>query len=159
MTDVRDSTGPAENGPSAAPPGTPVQVTVIAEGRPGAVIFTHEWRFQGGHHMGKGGIEIPKRFDTDPGTPIHFHLSNRTQPRVQLQFVNSDDAIWVNRRGCPESEPSFDREITCIEPSGERLSVLDRNQEDCTLYYNLRFEPDPNTYYYDPEIRNGGVKT
>ncbi len=74
-----------------------------------------------------------------------------------MRFVDGDDAIWVSRTTCPQSEAASDPEITRIKPSGTVLKVLDMNETACTLHYNLRFEPDPNRYCYDPDIRNGGT--
>ena len=137
------------------PPGTPVFVDVYADTAPnGGIEWSHEWRFRN-HSPKRGSIDIPKKEKGQPGTPIHFKLHDRTQPKVGLRFVHCDDAIWVSRTTCPQSQAS-DPEITRIEPSETVLKVLDLNKDDCTLHYNLRFEPDPQRYCYDPEIRNGG---
>ena len=137
------------------PPGTPVFVDVYADTAPnGCIEWSHKWRYRN-HSPRDGSIVIPKKEKGQPGTPIHFQLHNRTQPRIGLSFVDCDDAIWVSRTSCPQSRAS-DPEITRIEPSGMVLKVLDLNKEDCTLHYTLRFEPEPTRYCYDPEIRNGG---
>jgi hypothetical protein len=135
-------------------PGTPVFVDVYASGGPGNVRFDHRWRFQGGRTR-TGRIEVPAKAKKERGTPIKFFLRNNTRPRVPLAFVDDDDAIWVDRTACPMTQ-ARDREIINIRPSGSVLDVDDENQDACELHYNLRFEPNPQLYFYDPDIKNGG---
>ena len=155
MGDIRQPQSPQDQrgGP---PPGTRVIVDVIAKGRPGAVTFEHEWRFEDDSLKGNGDIDVPAKKKGEDGTPIQFNLHDRTDPRVGLKFVNDDGAIWSNRTLCPQLDASWDTEITSIRPSGPVLHVVDLNKDKCVLHYNLRFEPDPQRYYYDPAIRNGG---
>lgn len=138
-------------------PGTPIHVHVCATGGTKGVNFSHDWNFAGGPKQGFGRIEVPRRKKHQLGTPIHFHLINNTHPRVELEFVNDQNAIWVDRTGCPLNGPKSDREITNINPLKQHLVVQNRNEENCLLYYTLRFKPDPDLYCYDPEIKNGGI--
>ena len=157
MGDSRQAAAQGAQMRQAPPPGTPVFVDVYAKTSPsGGVEWSHEWHFQNQRPKG-GAIDIPQKDKGQPGTPIKFKLHDRTEPRLGLRFVDGDDAIWVDRTTCPESGPARDPEIVLIEPSETILRVVDMNQDDCTLHYNLRFEPDPCRYYYDPEIRNGGT--
>lgn len=156
MGDIRQFDQSAETQRSGPPPGTRVIVDVVADGKAGAVTFTHEWRFEDNSMKGTGAIDIPEKKKGQKSTPIQFILNDRTNPKVGLKFVNDDNAIWSDRTVCPEHDPRWDPEITSISPSERILNVVDLNQEKCTLHYNLRFEPDPKTYYYDPEIKNGG---
>lgn len=157
MGDIRHEDPSARTQRGGPPPGTRVIVDVNAEGQPGAVIFKHEWRFEDNSMKGNGRINIPAKEEGQDGTPIRFVLHNRTRPRVDLKFVDNDNAIWTNRTFCPEHDAHWDPEITSISPSGPVLNVVDLNRDECILNFNLRFEPDPNRYYYDPEIRNGGT--
>lgn len=134
------------------PPGTPVIVDVYAtDGENGQVDWAHEWRFDGGSYGGKGAIDVPQKDIGEPGTPIHFHLRDRT--KIGLSFAA--DPIWVDRNICPQSRAN-DPEITDIKAGGHVLKVVDRNRDECVLHYALRFAPDPDRYCYDPDIRNGG---
>lgn len=136
-------------------PGTIVYVDVYADTAPnGSVEWSHQWNFRN-YSPKTGRIEIPRKGKGEPATPIQFEIHDRTEPRVGLRFVDGKDAIWVSRIACPRSTAS-DPEITGIAPSGTELKVVDLNQDECILHYNLRFQPDPARYYYDPEIRNGG---
>lgn len=156
MGDTRQASQ-SEQALGGPPPGTPVFVEIYADSSPGGgVAWSHKWRFQN-YSEKTGTIDIPKKDRGQPGTPIQFKVNDRTEPRIGLRFVDGDDAIWVDRTTCPQSDPARDPEITRIAPSGTVLRVLDLNDDECTLHYNLRFEPDPNRYYYDPEIRNGGT--
>lgn len=135
--------------------GTPVVVDVCADLDPmGRVCFDHEWRFEGSPTKARGRIDIPKAQPKDPGTPIHFHLRDNT--RRNLRF-DERDPIWVKRSECPE-ESCEDREIPrdSIDANANLLKILDLNNEECELHYNLRFNSDQGPEEYDPSIRNGG---
>jgi hypothetical protein len=156
MSDVRDQ-GPvqetATDATSGPKPGTPVIVDVYADDPAGTVSFSHEWRFQGGPTR-HGRIDIPQAKKGDPGHPIHYNFHDRT--KLGLSFVlDPANVIWVDRTTCPLTQAS-DPEITHIQPAPHLLKVIDENEDQCLLHYNLRFRPDPDKYYYDPEIRNGG---
>ena len=138
-------------------PGTRVIVDVFAKGAPGFVSWSHHWRFEDDSLKGNGAIDVPAKKKGEDPTPIQFNLHDQTQPKVGLKFVDDDNAIWSNRSFCPQTDPHWDPEITSIRPAGPVLHVVDLNQDDCTLHYNLRFTPDPNTNCYDPDIRNGGT--
>lgn len=152
MGDIRQQ-GLAQQG-SGPSPGTPVIVDVHARmGTGGAVQFSHEWRFQGGSSQGNGSIRIPRKMNHEAGTTIQFHLRDDTG---MLRFASQpDDAIWVDRNRCPQ-QAGTDPEIIDIRPTPNLLTIHDKNQDECELHYNLRFEPDPDRYCYDPTIRNGG---
>ena len=150
---------PAVAKPGASVPtkaGDTVIVNVFAKDPTGVVEFSHEWRFHGGNNKGGGKIEIPKAKKGDPGHPIHFYFFDETMPKRNLSFVlDPKNVIWVSRTGCP-MECAEDSEITDIVPAKKLLKVYDNNEVECELHYNLRFEPDPDEYSYDPEIKNGG---
>lgn len=151
MGDVRQQGQEQAQQGSGPSPGTPVKVTVHAlPGPGGSVLFSHDWEFQGGNSQGGGSIDIPSKKPTESGTPIHFHLRDETG---MLRFAA--DAIWVDRNSCPQ-QASSDPEITDIRPSPNLLTVFDENKDECELHYNLRFDPDPDRYFYDPTIKNGG---
>ena len=152
MGDVRQQ-GQTQQGNSASP-GTPVIVDVHARREAdGTVRFSHEWRFQGGNSQGSGDIDIPRKGKAEPGTPIQFHLRDETG---MLRFPSAaDDAIWVDRSSCPQ-QAVRDPEITDVRTSPNLLTIHDQNKEQCELHYNLRFDPDPDRYCYDPTIKNGG---
>ena len=123
----------------------------------GGVSYWHEWRWQDGPSQGKGTIDVPKRAENEPGTPIHFHLSDNTG----RGFNFADDAIWVKRDGCPDSQCS-DSEIpdSKIQRTPNLLKVFNENNEECRLHYRLRFtDKDGQPDSYDPDITNGGKGT
>lgn len=151
-------TGQAEGStltPSIHAHGTPAIVDVHADpDGGGGVTYWHEWRWQNGSSAGKGTIDVPKRSEADPGTPIHFQFHDSTG----RGFNFADDAIWVTRNGCPNS-PSGDPEIpgSKIQRSPNLLKVFNENSEECTLHYRLRFtDKDGKSDSYDPDITNGG---
>ena len=142
----QQSTGP---GPG---PGTPIKVDVYADDDgSGNVSWSHEWRFDNGAGGGHGTIDVPRKAKGQPGTPIQFHIRDRT--RIGLSFAS--DPIWVDRNSCPLARAS-DPEITDVDPQRNVLKLVDLNEDQCVLHYSLRFEPDPDRYCYDPDIRNGG---
>lgn len=160
MTDER--TAPqgqhAIGGPAA---GTPVIVDVRARtGSGGKVEFSHKWRWENGTPGGDGTIQIPKRGKDEDGTPIHFHLRDETNPSRGLDFTDDiHGAMWVQRDSCPD-ERSEDSEIPPgdMNVSPNLLKVLDKNSEECTLHYRLRFKDRAgNSESYDPDIKNGGT--
>lgn len=155
MGDIRQPE-PAVQTRGSPPAGTMVIVDVFAEENGGNVTFTHDWRFDGGSSQGNGAIVIPQKDSGQPGTPIQFHL--RGGQELGLQFVRDpQQVIWLNRDDCP-SEQGGDAEIPedRIRSTPRLLTIQDLNEDECSIHYRLRFEPDPNQYFYDPEIRNGG---
>lgn len=155
MTDARQDAQLTQGGKPK--PGTRVIVDVYADGPPSLISWSHDWRFEDNSLKGHREIDVPAKKAGEDPTPIKFNLHDRTQPKVGLKFVDDDNAIWSNRNFCPERDAHWDPEITSIRPAGLVLHVVDLNQDDCTLHYNLRFTPDPETNYYDPDIRNGGT--
>jgi hypothetical protein len=149
---------------SAGPPaGTPAIVDVFARTTTGgSVEFSHEWRWNDGTPGGNGEIGVPARKQNDPGTPIHFHLRDQTQPNRGLDFTDDDlGPIWVLRDSCPpDDQRCEDPEIPAdkIDRTPNLLKVVDLNSEECTLHYRLRFkDKDGRAEAYDPAIRNGGT--
>ena len=138
-------------------------VDVVARTMPGgAVEFSQSWRWQDGTGGGNGDIDIPERKKDDPGTTLHFHLKDETQPNRGLNFADDQQgAMWVLRDRCPPGhEPSEDPEIPAdkIERAPKLLKVFDRNSEECTLHYRLRFtDREGRPEAYDPAIKNGGT--
>ena len=157
MGDTRQAPQGAETRPDRYRPATRVIVDVYAEGQPGAVTFRHKWRFEDSSTERDGRIDIPPKKRGQEATPIQFNLRNQTQPRVELRFVADDNAIWSSRDFCPRDEAHWDTELVDISPHAQVLHLVDLNNDECTIHYNLRFEPDPSRYCYDPEIRNGGT--
>lgn len=139
------------------PTGTPAIVDVTAEPSATGVSFSHEWRWQDGGSEGKGTIHVPQRADEEDGTPIHFHLHDKTG----RNFRFADDvhgAIWIKRDSCPMSKSS-DSEIPeeKIQRTPNLLKVFNENNEECTLHYRLRFiDKNGQPGDYDPDIKNGG---
>jgi hypothetical protein len=144
-------------GKQSAAPGTPVMCHVYALGNG---KFRHEWWFQGEKNQGNTTIEVPEKDVGQLGTPIQFHFH---ADGTGLQFDQGYDpngfckSIWVDQNACPTT-PSKDPEITVDQMSPNLLKVTDANANKCSLHYNLRFTPDPDTNCYDPEIKNGGTK-
>ena len=158
MGDVREH--PQSNLTARRQAGTPVHVEVYAEGNG---KFYHEWRFEGGPKENGKVIDIPEKDKGQPGTPIHFHLypgktgltfSSGTQNVDCTEIYN---AIWVSQQTCPTKNPSADPEIKVDHVVDRHLKVTDLNETECLLHYCLRFEPDPDKNYYDPDIKNGGT--
>lgn len=155
FTSQRSSAGPR--------PGTPVIVDVVARTHAdGSVGFSHSWRWQDGTPGGNGSIGVPPRKADEPGTPIHFHLRDQTQPRKGLDFTDdADGAIWVLRDSCPPAgQRCDDPQIPTdrIVRSPNLLKVFDENSDECTLHYRLRFKDRAgNAEAYDPDITNGGT--
>jgi len=143
---------------SAHPGGKPAIVDVHADpDGAGGVSYWHEWRWQDGPSQGKGTINVPKRAEGDPGTPIHFHLRDSTG----RGFDFADDAIWVKRDGCPDSQCG-DPEIpdSKIQRTPNLLKVFNENNEECRLHYRLHFkDANGQSDSYDPDITNGGKGT
>ena len=139
-----------------------VVVDVYARtGSGGDVQFSHDWGWED-KVVGDGAIEIPRKNEDDPGTPIHFHLHDLTRPRRGLEFTNdAGGAMWVKRESCPPAnQPCSDPEIpeAKIKRAPKVLKVFDENSEECTLHYRLRFQDrEGNPESYDPDIRNGGT--
>ncbi len=152
MTGQAEVSGLAQ---AAQPGGKPAIVDVHADDDgAGGVSYWHEWRWQDGPSEGKGTIEVPKRAESDPGTPIHFHFHDSTGRGLNF----ADDAIWVKRDGCPGSQ-SCDSEIPQdkIQCTPNLLKVFNENSEECRLHYRLNFtDKDGKTDSYDPDIKNGG---
>lgn len=144
-------------------PGTPVVVDVFARTTAdGSIQFSHAWRWQDGTPGGQGSIGIPAREPDEPGTPIHFHLRDETRPLRGLDFTDdSEGAMWVLRNACPpEHQKCEDPQIPPdqMERSPNLLKVFDRNSEECTLHYRLRFKDRAGKPEdYDPDITNGGT--
>jgi hypothetical protein len=162
MTDTQTRRTPQPE-PAQPPAGTPVIVDVIALTRPdGTVGFSQSWRWQNGAPGGKDSIVIPPRKSEEPGTPMHFHLRDKTEPRLHLEFTDAaEGAMWVKRDACPGGDqPCEDPQIPAcsIQRRRELLIVHNENSEACTLHYMLRFKDRGGIEYeYDPDITNGGT--
>ncbi|HEY6662385.1 MAG TPA: hypothetical protein VIZ66_05630 [Sphingomicrobium sp.] len=139
------------------PAGTPAIVDVTIEPTATGVTCSHEWRWQNGPSEGKGTIDVPQRAQHESGTPIHFHLRDKTD----RGFSFTDDIhgpIWVQRDSCPLAK-SGDSEIPNdkIESAPKLLKVFNENSEECHMHYRLRFkDKDGQSEDYDPDIKNGG---
>ena len=144
-----------------ASPGTPIIVDVYARTSGDDIEFSHDWGWENGAIAGHGRIEIPKKSESESGTPIHFYLHDLTRPRRGLEFTNdAGGAMWVNRNACPPADQICgDAQIPDgkIRRAAKLLKVFDENSEECVLHYRLRFQDrDGNPESYDPDIRNGG---
>jgi len=142
--------------------GKPCVVDVFAHTQPdGSIGFSHQWRWENGPSEGKGSIVIPKRLPTDPGTPLHFHLRDETNPKRNLEFADKQGAaMWVLRDACPpEGQRCDDPEIPPdqMNTSPKLLKAFNENSEECNLHYRLWFvDKDGKWEAYDPDIKNGG---
>lgn len=139
------------------PAGTPAIVDVTIEPTAIGISVSHAWRWHNGQSGGKGTIKVPQRADDEPGTPIHFHLHDKTK-RLFRFSEDALGAIWVKRDGCPAAKSS-DCEIPedKIERTPNLLKVFNENSEQCTLHYRLRFtDKNGQPESYDPDIQNGG---
>lgn len=138
-------------------PGTPVIADVFANPKAGGGIdFSLEWRFQGEADPRQPPIDIPQKKAGESGTPIHFHLRDGTD--LKLEF-DTEDPIWVSRTQCP-GDPSTDPEIPTDQVKGHPnlLQVFDTNKDACELRYALVFKDrNGKKEPYDPMIRNGGT--
>jgi len=157
---------PQERDDNMPDPGTPVIVDVLARtNADGSVGFSHQWRWQNGLPGGSQGIAIPARGKNDPGTPIHFHLRDQTDPARGLDFTDEANGVmWVKRGNqCPgDHEQCQDPEIPPdqMQRSPNLLKVFNRNSDACTLHYRLRFKDHAGkSESYDPDITNGGTNT
>ena len=162
MTEQQTATAPRVAKPPGA--GTPVIVEVVARSTPsGGVEFSQKWRWEDGTPGGGNRIDIPPRKANEPGTPIHFHLKDETQPRRGFDFTDEDEGpMWVKRGSCPPSDQRCeDPQIPPgkMKRSPNLLKVFDENSEACTLHYRLRFKDrQGRAESFDPDIRNGGGK-
>lgn len=144
------------SGPEA---GRPVIVDIYADvNSTGDVCCRHEWRFQNGPAKGGGRIEIPARKHSEPGTPIHFHLHDKTGRQLGFDCA---DPIWVSRGTCPTNSCEDPEIPRCdFDVANKLLKVMNRNSEECELHYNLRFKDGMGRpAEYDPAIKNGGTTT
>lgn len=144
-----------------------VQVDVFAIRDGDDILFTHAWKRQGEPARRKGKIVIPHG---EGDVPIHFHLRNKTDPRIHLEFLaDPAQAMWVDTRDCPTGAGNGGGQIrfnSHPNPSPDpshpnQLIVTDDNSGgDLTLHYALRFTGDVvgsgPPYEYDPIIKNGG---
>lgn len=151
------ASGSTTNQSNKPPAGTPAIVDVTIEPTATGISMSHEWRWHKGPSEGKGTIDVPQRADHEPGTPIQFHLHDKSGR--QFRFTeDSLGAIWVKRNGCPNAK-SCDSEIpeSMIECSPNLLKVFNENSEKCSLHYRLRFtDKKGQSESYDPDIQNGG---
>ena len=160
MTDNR-TTATGQRATEGPPAGTPVIVNVTARtAADGGVDFSHSWRWPDGTPGGNGSINVPQRTKNEDGTPIHFHLNDETDPNRGLDFTDDiHGPMWVQRDGCPQ-ERSVDSELPPgqMNASPNLLRVFNKNSEECTLHYRLRFkDKDGKPESYDPDIKNGGT--
>jgi hypothetical protein len=162
MTEQQTAPNPQER--AADPPaGTPVIVNVVARTKPdGRVEFSHTWKWNDGTPGGNGTIRIPQRDENAPGTAMQFHLIDETRPPKNLDFTDdSEGAMWVKRDSCPpEHERCEDPQIPASEMrrTPNLLQAFNKNSEQCTLHYRLRFKDRAgNAHSYDPDITNGGT--
>lgn len=147
---------------SKASPGTPVIVDVYATtNADGSVTWSHEWRWENGSSQGSGTIKIPKRLPSEPGTPMHFHLRDQTEPKREFVFDNNQGAaMWVRKDSCPpELQRCDDWQIPPdqMDTAPKLLKAFNLNSEECNLHYRLWFkDKDGKPGTYDPDITNGG---
>lgn len=153
----------SQSGAARPPAGMPVIVNVLARTKAdGSVGFSHTWRWDDGTPGGSGRIDIPARGKDDPGTPMHFHLKDETEPRRGLVFTDDEEGpMWVLRDQCPpDGQRCEDPEMPAadMKASPNLLRVFNKNSEQCTLHYRLRFKDRKGAPEdYDPDIRNGGT--
>ncbi|HEU0310454.1 MAG TPA: hypothetical protein VFR36_04465 [Sphingomicrobium sp.] len=130
-----------------------VDVFARSETKPGQ--YRIDWRFDGGPSQGNTPIVLPKKSgDHD----LVYTLHNEAGEALRFKEFPSD-AMWVHPgSGCPSGKGNGQGHISfgnVSQPDRLTLTVNDDNKgAACTLNYMLRFDPDG--YYFDPEIRNGG---
>ncbi|HVM39051.1 MAG TPA: hypothetical protein VM265_11780 [Sphingomicrobium sp.] len=141
-------------------PGTPVLVEVYAQPCPkDQIAWSSRWKFRGSSHWQEDPIVIPAKKADQAATPIQFDLIDSTGRGLKFEAA-AEHAIWSRRNQCPdEDQPCHDSELelSCGAPQLKRLTVLDRNTVECSVFYRLRFrDRNGKPVSYDPEIRNGG---
>lgn len=138
-----------------------ITVRVLANEVGDDVIFTHTW--QDNNAAGQWHdppIMLPRR--TGPWT-LNYQLFDFTSKRLEFQ-EKADDTMWV-RQGpyCPSRKGNGAHILfgsVGKGPSGKRtlMTIEDDNAGAAiNLRYMLCFDPDPITYKYDPDIKNGGT--
>lgn len=118
------------------------------------VVFTHDWKSNGGKAK-----DPPIEFKNKSGNwDMDFEFHDATN--LGLQFMaDAEDAMWVRQgSGCPNGKGNGGQITFSSNPTAHKLSVTDDNQNAaCDLHFMLRFtDGDDNTYEYDPIIKNGG---
>lgn len=117
------------------------------------VVFTHDWKANGGKAQ-----DPPIEFKNKSGSwDMDFEFHDATG--LGLEFLaDAHDAMWVRQgSGCPNGKGNGGQITFGGNPSSSKLSVTDDNQNAaCDLHFMLRFTDGNDTYEYDPIIKNGG---
>lgn len=136
--------------------GLPVEVDVYAHPPGSPEEYTLDWRFQGGQSQGNTPIILPKGSGSHDMT---FVLHDSSGKGLKFQPV-AKDAMWIrNGNACPKAPGTGNGQIVhgSVTNGGMTLTVNDDNAGNpAQLHYTLRFDPDPDHNFWDPEIRNGG---
>lgn len=144
---------------TANAPGT-ITVRVLANEVGNDVVFTHTWRDNNNpNEWHDPPIKLPRR--TGPWT-LNYELHDFTERRLEFQR-DAIDTMWV-RQGpnCPSRKGNGAHIAFGSVNSGPngrrtRMTIEDDNAGAAiNLRYMLCFDPDPATYRYDPDIKNGG---
>ena len=137
-----------------------VQVRVFANEVGNEVVFTHDWRANGGQPHDPP-IELPPKsgqWDLD----IQLHDFTKRGLVFDAQTNKGADDMWVHKgNGCPPGKGSGGGHVTFHGVTNNQLKASDNtngNGEPCDLHFMLRFkEPRGKKHPYDPIIRNGGT--
>jgi hypothetical protein len=93
----------------------------------------------------------------DSSVTVEFKLKDTTNR--ELRF-DEQAPIWVheNERGQCPPEGATDAQIEIVSCGGDTLTLINRNEKECTLRYQLNFLDKANRdETCDPEFKNGGT--
>lgn len=99
-------------------------------------------------------IEFDKG-DTD--VIVEFKLQDTT--RRKLRF-DTESPIWIheNEAGQCPPEGATDEQIAIVSCNDKTLKLVNKNEKECTLRYQLNFVDKSNKgETCDPEFKNGGT--
>ena len=117
------------------------------------VVFTHDWKSNGGKAQDPPIVLKNKSGDWDMAFEFHDATG------LGLQFASpADDAMWVKQgSGCPSGKGNGGHISFGANPTANGLSVgNDNSGAACDLHFMLRFTDGQKNYEYDPIIKNGG---
>ena len=117
------------------------------------VVFTHDWKSNGGKAQ-----DPPIEFKNKSGNwDMDFEFHDATGLGLEFMVI-AGGAMWVSQgSGCPNGKGNGGQITFGGNPSSSKLSVTDDNRNAaCDLHFMLRFTDGSDTYEYDPIIKNGG---
>ena len=132
-----------------------VDVTAHPSGPPG--VYSLVWRFDGQPNQPNALIDLPR--NSGP-CAMTFNLIDQSNNGLRFKAAGSD-AMWVRTGNqCPTGPGSGGGQMSggVVSTDRMRLDINDDNSGNRrNLRYALRFDPDG--FFYDPDIRNGGTGT